>query len=466
MLMIHRANSTSKLLMSGHALDWSNLMSRQRYFAPNDWREVSHATSSARKQYHRDYDRIVFSEAFRRLSAKTQVHPLVDNDQVHDRLIHSLEVSCVGRTFGMRVGEWLEAQGELPQGVHPDDIGTVVQAACLAHDIGNPPFGHAGEDAIRDFFKSPEGQGLLSPLKPNQRAEFCSFEGNAQGLRVVSQLDPHRSAGGMRLTAATLGAFIKYPWTRDAASHGKYGVNLSEWEFVSELSEVLGLKSIDAHTLARHPLVYLVEAADDACYSVLDIEDAVEMGVIPFDQARDLWVDLIEPERFVGFENLDSHGFAYRARGVLIDQIEAATERGFASRYDAIMSGQWVGDIYTAGGDRVIQSLKAFASEHIYNSDRKRLKQSDAHAALARVLAATLGAVYERYLASRQRHYFSERSAQVLALLKRSLPEPNQSLYHQYQQVLDFVSGMTDRYLLEFDESLQNRSEGVPDRVQ
>ena len=441
-------------------------MSRKRYYAPGDWRETSDERSSARKQYHRDYDRIVFSEAFRRLSAKTQVHPLVDNDQVHDRLIHSLEVSCVGRTFGMRVGEWLEAEGELPSGVHPDDIGTVVQAACLAHDIGNPPFGHAGEDAIRDFFQSENGQRLLTPLRPNERAEFCSFEGNAQGLRVVSQLDPHRKMGGMRLTAATLGTFIKYPWTRDAASSGKYGVNLSDWSWVSELATHLGLKSVDAHKLARHPLVYLVEAADDACYSVLDIEDAVEMGVIPFEQAHALWTDLIEPERFAGFDGLDAHGFAYRARGVLIDQIEESTKRGFETRYEDIMAGRWVGDIYAAGGDRVVSTLKQFASEYIYNSDRKQLKQTDAKAALARVLDATLGAIYERYLASRQRHYFSQRSADVLELLKRSLPEPNQSLYSQYQQGLDFVSGMTDRYLLEFDESLQNRFEVAPDRVE
>lgn len=186
-------------------------MSRRRYRGDGVWQEG--ANSSIRKQFHRDYDRLVFSDAFRRLGAKTQVHPLAENDQVRNRLSHSLEVSCVGRTFGMRIGEWLDAQGELPSGVHPDDLGTVVQAAALAHDIGNPPFGHSGEDAIRHFFTSEKGEIRLSPLHPNQRAELQSFEGNAQGLRVLSQLDPNRGAGGMRLTAATLGAFVKYPWT-------------------------------------------------------------------------------------------------------------------------------------------------------------------------------------------------------------------------------------------------------------
>ena len=251
------------------------------------------ADTSVRKQFHRDYDRIVFSDAFRRLSAKTQVHPLAKNDQVRDRLIHSLEVSCVARTFGMRIGEWLSDQDELPTGVHPDDLGTVVQAAALAHDIGNPPFGHSGEEAIRDFWQSELGELCLTPLTPDQRAELKSFEGNAQGFRVLTQLDPNRFTGGMRLTAATQAAFVKYPWTRNARPQGKYGINHSEWFHFSELADRVGLTSIAAQRVARHPLVYLLEAADDACYSVIDIEDAVEMRVLPFEQSLERSGNLI-----------------------------------------------------------------------------------------------------------------------------------------------------------------------------
>lgn len=411
-----------------------------------------------RKQFHRDYDRIVFSDAFRRLSAKTQVHPLAQNDQVHDRLIHSLEVSCVARTFGMRVGEWLDEQGELPRQVHPDDLGTVVQAAALAHDIGNPPFGHSGEEAIRDFWHGEVGQMCLTPLPINLQAELKSFEGNAQGFRVLSQLDPNRFQGGMRLTAATLGAFVKYPWTRDAKPRGKYGINHSEWPLFSEVADRLGLTSLGRNQCARHPLVYLVEAADDACYSVIDIEDAVEMQVIDFEEARDLFLALIDPAKHPTLVDLDPHRFLYRARGLMIDQLEEAMLAGFQTQYDAIMRGQTSGDVLSIGDPMdSVARLKRFASERIYQSDRKQLHQVDAHKRIQEILEALIGALYERHLAATQRHGFSAQAVRVLTELKRSLPQESLPLYTQYQLALDHVSGMTDPYLLAFHEQLQQR---------
>ncbi len=435
-------------------MDWDRLLCRDRRGPQNIW--STQADTSVRKQFHRDYDRVVFSDAFRRLSAKTQVHPMAENDQVHDRLIHSLEVSCVARTFGMRVGEWLDEQGELPKGVHPDDLGTVVQAAALAHDIGNPPFGHSGEEAIRAFWHSDVGQQCLTPLSPNIQAELKSFEGNAQGFRVLSQLDPNRFDGGMRLTAATLGAFVKYPWTRDAKPGGKYGINHSEWEQFSQVADRLGLNSLSRNCCARHPLVYLLEAADDACYSVIDIEDAVEMRVITHAQAKDVLFDLIDPASHPTLEGLDQHRFLYRARGLIIDQLEDAMLNGFQLQYEVIMRGEEAQDLLSAGDPRdTVRVLKAFASERIYQSDQKQLRQVDAHQRIHEILEALIGALYERYLSNRQSHGFSRQAVTVLSELKRSLPDSDLPLYTQYQLALDHVSGMTDPYLVAFHERLQ-----------
>ena len=445
-------------------MDWERLLCRDRRYGVDDWRPQT--DTSVRKQFHRDYDRIVFSDAFRRLSAKTQVHPLSNNDQVRDRLIHSLEVSCVARTFGMRVGEWLQEQSELPRGVHPDDLGTVVQAAALAHDIGNPPFGHSGEEAIRAFWRSDFGHTCAAPLTPDQQAELRSFEGNAQGFRVLSQLDPHRFQGGMRLTAATLATFVKYPWTRAGRAGGKYGINHSEWSVFSEVADRVGLVSFGPQRTARHPLVYLVEAADDACYSVIDIEDAVEMQVVDFDAAKTLLMDLIQAKHHASLVGLDQHQFLYRARGLLIDQLENAMLDGFQGQYEQILRGDDVSELLAAGdANQTVATLKAFASQEIYESDKKRLHQSDAHAKIHSILEALIGALYERYLAGRQRHGFSPSASHVLNDLKRSMPSESLPLYTQYQLALDHVSGMTDPYLLAFHQQLQERLKEVPNFV-
>ena len=166
-----------------------------------------------RTDFHIDYDRVVFSGAFRRLGRKTQVHPLAQHDLTHNRLTHSVEVASVGRSLGNRVGVMLHNGGFLPQGNTPSDIGAVVQVACLAHDLGNPPFGHTGEDALRDWFRRPEHQIYLNTLNEAERNDIQTYEGNAHSLRIVASLEMYPEAGGMRLTAAAIGALLKYPWT-------------------------------------------------------------------------------------------------------------------------------------------------------------------------------------------------------------------------------------------------------------
>ena len=222
-----------------------------------------------RSPFNSDHDKIIFSGAFRRLGKKTQVHPMATNDHIHNRLTHSLEVACVGRSLGIKVGQALMDKQRLPPGFLPTDLGDIVQSACLAHDIGNPPFGHTGEEAIRNWFEH-DGKPYLAGLTADEQADFLHFEGNAQGLRVLTASEYHPYAGGMRLTYATLGAFIKYPWTAAPASQGlrpkpKYGVFQAEVDIFEEIAQAVNLTQQGEHWYSRHPLVYLMDAADDFC---------------------------------------------------------------------------------------------------------------------------------------------------------------------------------------------------------
>ncbi|MDX9874258.1 MAG: dNTP triphosphohydrolase, partial [Spongiibacteraceae bacterium] len=238
-------------------MDWHQLLNKRRLGGRPAKDE------SGRNAFMRDHDKIVFSGAFRRLARKTQVHPLATNDHVHNRLTHSLEVSCVGRTLGIRVGNALERRGLLPDGVASTDLGDIVQSACLAHDIGNPPFGHTGERAIRSWFQE-QGTDYLTALTPDQRLDLEWFEGNAQGFRVLTQTEYHQFREGMRLTYATLGTFLKYPWPARAARAGeapradKFSVFQAECHLLDEIAEAIGVAQRGEHFYSRHPLTFLM----------------------------------------------------------------------------------------------------------------------------------------------------------------------------------------------------------------
>lgn len=224
-------------------MDWHQLLNRERLG------KTTHSTEElGRSPFHKDHDRIIFSGAFRRLGRKTQVHPVSSNDHIHTRLTHSLEVSCVGRSLAMRVAEMIRPA--LPEWCEPSDLGMIVQSACLAHDIGNPPFGHSGEDAIRHWFHQAKNNGWLDTMSPTQREDFLNFEGNAQGFRVLTQLEYHQFDGGMRLTYATLGAFCKYPWSSKYANaegykKHKFGSYQNELPLLEKITSKLGIPKLD-----------------------------------------------------------------------------------------------------------------------------------------------------------------------------------------------------------------------------
>ncbi len=280
-------------------MDWEKLLSLKRV-GDTEKRERKNQDET-RLGFEVDYDRIIFSSEFRSLQDKTQVVPLSSDDFVHTRLTHSLEVSVVGRSLGRKVGMKILEKHPALRDVHgyqANDFGAIVASASLAHDIGNPPFGHSGEKSIGQFFISGKGKEFSNDLTEKQYQDLCDFEGNANGFKILTQSRTGRE-GGLRLSYATLGAFVKYPKESlpikptTNVSHKKYGFFQSELNVFNDIAKELGLKKDDTGSYIRHPLAYLVEAADDICYTIIDFEDGINLGLIEEEFALEYLINLV-----------------------------------------------------------------------------------------------------------------------------------------------------------------------------
>jgi dGTPase len=280
-------------------LDWERLLSLKRQ--GDTTKRLRKEQDDTRLGFEVDYDRVIFSSAFRSLQDKTQVIPLSKTDFVHTRLTHSLEVSVVGRSLGRQAGKAIIKKHphlEKSLGYHFNDFGAIVAAAALAHDIGNPPFGHSGEKAIGAFFERGKGQSFKSEISEWAFQDLVKFEGNANGFKLLSETK-NGSFGGLRLSYATLGAFTKYPkssFPLEKSKHvarKKYGVFKNEKGLFDEVAEELGLESEVKGQYLRHPLAYLVEAADDICYTIIDFEDGINLGLIPEEYALEYLSKLV-----------------------------------------------------------------------------------------------------------------------------------------------------------------------------
>lgn len=423
---------------------------------------------SGRSPFNSDHDKVIFSGAFRRLARKTQVHPLAMNDHVHNRLTHSLEVACVGRSLGIRVGEKLAAAGKLPTGIGSNDIGDIVQSTCLAHDIGNPPFGHTGEAAIRSWFEG-DGAATLQRMKPDEANDLRTFEGNAQGLRVLTSGEYHPYEGGMRLTYATLASFIKYPWTSlptasaQRPKRDKYGVFKSELDDFHEIAEAVGLLPMRGDNwYCRHPLVYLMEAADDFCYGMLDLEDGLEMGILSWSQVFDVLKPVLSASDISAVDpDLAKLGDGRKppvVRGKVIDAyVEAAANAFIKSENELLEGGSSDGtlfDLVAKCGGKVaesVQAAKELARSKIFTHPRKIELEIGAYSVMATLLEVMSGAVLE-YIANEAATSFKTR--RVMDLLgTRTLhpqikthPSGHTPEYLAMMRVIDFISGCTDHY--------------------
>ncbi len=435
---------------------WLTLLSRQRLGAGGNQR-----LDPSRTEFQRDYDRIVFSSAFRRLQDKTQVFPMAESDYVRTRLTHSLEVSSVGRTLGSLVGGVIVARhGYRPEALSPSDFGAVVAAACLAHDLGNPPFGHSGEDAIRDWFgASRKGASLLAQLEPAQQHDFRCFEGNAQGFRILTRLQGSGSHGGMQLTCATLAAFSKYPQSvlaarEHAAGFGKHGCFEHDLEQFREVARHSGLIAVDGcagEAWHRHPLAWLVEAADDICYSVIDIEDGFRVGHLHYHEVTELLMPMVGDIPGLNHRLADIKRDKSRIEYLRAKVIGVLTEQAFQSFVDqeqAIVAGGPVQALLTQIPDAMhLQALKSKARERLYYARSVVEIATAGFQVLGGLVELFIDAINE---VASQGSAASTRARMLIHLVPEQFVGPRrvpaEDLYVRMLGVTDFVSGMTDGY--------------------
>ncbi|WP_416399941.1 deoxyguanosinetriphosphate triphosphohydrolase [Alicycliphilus denitrificans] len=431
-------------------MEWNKLLSTQKFkvedgqIAP--YRSSTQTSNQTRSEYHQDHDRVVFSRAFRRLGRKTQVHPLAQNDHTHNRLTHSVEVAAVGRSIGIKLGEALKARGALPEPFTPHDIGAIVQVACLAHDIGNPPFGHTGEDALREWFRQPENQRYLEGMTAAEARDLQTYEGNAHALRIICTTEMYTGLGGMRLSCASIGTLLKYPWTsEESGEKGKFNIYQSELPYFKAVANELGLKELEKDCRwARHPLSYLMEAADDICYSVLDLEDAVEMSIISTTEFEEkLQVDRSR----LGNYAMDPRQRCAALRSIFIGDCVEHVSSEFMRNLDSIMEGEYKqADFFQNSSAPCALSLKAskeFARERIYTHPSKIKQEIGAYPCLHHLLSMFIPAID----AVHRGQDLSERQQRILRLLDKP-PQEGRSKYQAFLEVLDFIGGMTDNYAM------------------
>jgi dGTPase len=440
-------------------MDWRLLLSTQRLGA--GIKDITPADED-RSQFQRDYDRIIFSAAFRRMQNKTQVFPLPGRIFVHNRLTHTLEVASVGRSLGNRLSEMLFHRGELTDPGMLNAIGSVVSAACLAHDMGNPPFGHSGESAISHFFAQGAGKSLLSDLDEAQVKDFTCFDGNANAFRLLTHGFHGKRAGGFALTYTTLASIVKYPFESLAATRQKLGFFQSEKDTWLTISSRLGIPVVSENPLifSRHPLVYLVEAADDICYQLMDVEDAFRLGILDYRETYEL---------LMGFHDgsgPEVHGYIRKTleqvkdpneqvsylRAGIIGKLTSACFDVFAAGYDDIMEGKFSGSLLS----NIAPDLKA-AMKKVQELSVSRIYN---HRTVVEIEIAgyrIIGTLLEEFC-NAILHPDSPVSEKVLMLLPMQYQPSDSSVYAKIQSVTDFISGMTDVYALDLYRKLKGIS--------
>lgn len=435
-------------------MDWNTLLNKGRLGGR------SAKDETGRTAFLRDHDKIVFSGAFRRLARKTQVHPLATNDHVHNRLTHSLEVSCVGRTLGIQVGQRLANRKLLPDHIDAADLGDIVQSACLGHDIGNPPFGHTGERAIRAWFRH-QGSIWLDLLNDQQRNDLSLFEGNAQGFRILTKSEYHQYDDGMRLTYATLATFLKYPWlssqsaSPDCPRPLKYSAFVADSAAFEETCVATGLKKLGSMHYARHPLAYLVEAADDFCYAIIDLEDGLEMDLLHWDEVHALLAPAFpdsEEVRTLLQSDMRVGRKAALLRGKIIERFIEAGVESFMANHHALLAGTLEGDLIShcePAVRNVVENAKMLAKTKVFEHPRKIELEIGAFEVIGTLLNGLIEAAvsYARNDESNYRHQ------RIIDLIGRhsfppdlaALPE-QERIYQSIMRAVDFLSGMTDNY--------------------
>lgn len=418
------------------------------------------ATTASRTDFQRDFDRIIFSAAFRRLQNKTQVFPLPGSVFVHNRLTHSLEVSSVGRSLGSSVGEFIFQNFEKKldlnaQNFYQHNLQNVIAAACLCHDVGNPAFGHSGEDAIASYFEKNEAD-LKPKFTEKEWADLVNFEGNANAIRVLTHQQTGKDEGGTQLTFATLASIAKYPCEAVAKKKGelhrkKFGFFQNEKETFLKIAKSVDLiqESSEPTIFKRHPFVWLVEAADDICYNIIDMEDAHRLGIVSTADCENLFFDLIKSEnantkrvedKLTVLTNANERISYLRAK--VINALINKSIEIYKDRFSEILNGNLdtaLLDIFKSE-NKSLQEIESFSIEKIYG-----------HKAVIEIENAGYNVMYELLnhfilpiLTEKEKRKSYDKMA--LKLLPQQFVYESGSDYQKVLGVIDFVSGMTDNF--------------------
>jgi dGTPase len=447
-------------------MNWSQLFSARRTGDP----EHKHANpDQMRTSYMRDYDRIIFSSAFRRLQNKTQVFPLPGAVFVHNRLTHSLEVASVGRSLGRTVGEAIALRypehSEAVNEFYRHELASVIASACLAHDIGNPPFGHSGEDAIRAYFtrlQGPMREQLHAALSPNQLMDFEKFEGNSNAFRTLTHSFNEPQLGGYRLTYTTLASIVKYPCTSQKGFNKALGIHAkksgyfdSEQETYYAIARTLGIPQRADGLYARHPFVYLVEAADDICYRVIDLEDAHRLHIISLETFKELLLPFFERE--AGYNDIayingkldaivDPNQQAQYIRAMWIGLMTRKLSQIFMDQEAALLAGTLDKDLLSCLPEyecSLIKKINDFSYSKIYNHKSVVEIEITGFQVIGRLLEEFVYAVLNSHEAK------SDKLLQLIPdqfPIKKGVPD---KLYANIQSVVDYIAGMTDLFAMD-----------------
>ncbi len=445
-------------------MNWEQLLSLKRF--GDTKQRLRKDQDETRLGFEVDYDRIIFSDSFRSLQDKTQVVPLSKTDFVHTRLTHSLEVSVVARSLGRIVGKKIiEKYSELAtKGYQANDFGAIVAAAALAHDIGNPPFGHSGEKAIGEYFKSGNGQQHKSDLTAKEWQDLIDFEGNANGFKILTE-SRDGVEGGLRLSYATLGAFMKYPkesLPKKLTNHivdKKYGVFQSEKTAFIDVVEELGLPKLrDDTDLAfnRHPLAFLVEAADDICYTIIDFEDGINLGLIEEEFALEYLINLvrdtINSEKYYQLKTKKDRVSYLRA--LAIGNLIGEAVKVFLENEEAILKGEFqISLLDKCKYEAQINDIIKISVERIYRSKEVIEKEVAGYSVLSDLLDVFIMAINNSYNGCASNY-----DRLVLQLLPENYQQTKDALYSRIFTACSFISRMSDSYAILLHKKIKGQA--------
>ncbi len=432
-------------------MNWEQLLSLKRFGDTEKRRRIDQ--DDTRLGFEVDYDRIIFSDSFRSLQDKTQVVPLSKTDFVHTRLTHSLEVSVVARSLGRIVGKHLiqKYPNLTNKGYQANDFGAIIAAAALAHDIGNPPFGHSGEKSIGEYFKSGNGKIFEEKLNQKQWQDLTDFEGNANGFKILTETK-NGIKGGLRLSYATLGAFTKYPkesLPKKPTQHigdKKYGVFQSDKQFFEEVANELGMQKLrnnEDMAFMRHPLAFLVEAADDICYTIIDFEDGINLGLISEDFALEYLINLvrdnINTKKYHSLQNTKDR-ISY-LRALAIGNLINEAAHIFVKNESAILNGDFTHSLLEkCKYEAQIHDIIKLSIEKIYQSNDVVEKEIAGYTIIADLLDVFIKAINNTY-----ENKASNYDKLIMLLLPDNYKEINNDLYQRILNICNLIANFSDR---------------------